>query len=135
MRNHTAPRAARPACAPWEMIRRVLHSPDLQPSSKVLLLCVLDHAGHGKASCTASNATLAREAGLTDRRARTLLADLEAYRWLESDRPGGKYGSRSFRPGRRAEGGSMPAGSQGGWLSIVRMMAARGQPTYPITGQ
>lgn len=106
------------------MLRRVLHSPDLEPSAKVILLCVLDHAGYGRASCTASNGTISRESGLADRRTREILADLVDGGWLMAQRAGGKFGSRSFHPGPRSKGGTPPPG---GWQPSARGLATRRQ--------
>lgn len=106
------------------MMRRVLQSPDLEPSAKVVLLCVLDHAGYGRTSCTASNGTISRESGLADRRTREILAVLVAGSWLMARRAGGKFGSRSFHPGPRSRGGAPPPG---GWHPAATPLASRRQ--------
>lgn len=48
-----------PSSQPWDLNRAILAS-DMGQSSKVLLLVIVDHAGHGRSKCTASMDTLAR---------------------------------------------------------------------------
>ena len=55
-----------PPSQPWDLNREILAS-DLGQASKILLLVIVDHAGHGRSKCTASTDTLAREAGMTGR--------------------------------------------------------------------
>jgi Helix-turn-helix domain len=78
---------------PFDLNRAILAS-DLSQSSKVLLMVIVDHARHGRSSCTASTGTLAREAGMTDRHVRNLLPGLEASGWIQIERATGSRQSR-----------------------------------------
>ena len=82
------PRPQTPSSQPWDLNRAILAS-DLGQSSKVLLLVIVDHAGHGRSKCTASTDTLAREAGMTGRHVRNLLPALEAAGWIQIERATG----------------------------------------------
>jgi hypothetical protein len=78
---------------PFEINRRVLAS-DLSLAAKALLLVILDHARHGLSKCTASTRTLAREARITERHVRNMLADLEARKLIRIERATGSVHSR-----------------------------------------
>ena len=77
----------------WDLNRAILAS-DLGQSSKVLLMVIVDHAGHGRSKCTASTGTLAREAGMTGRHVRKLLPGLEEAGWIQIERATGSRQSR-----------------------------------------
>jgi hypothetical protein len=84
---------------PFE-VQRSIFAADLEPSAKILLLVILDHAGYGKTRCTASNATLAKESRLGIRQAIYLLRGLEAAGWLAVERLGPTVNhGRVLRPG------------------------------------
>lgn len=87
------PRPHTSSSQPWDLNREILGS-DLGQSSKVLLLVIVDHAGHGRSKCTASTDTLAREAGMTGRHVRNLLPGLEAAGWIQIERATGSRQSR-----------------------------------------
>jgi hypothetical protein len=87
------PRPQTPSSQPWDLNRAILAS-DLGQSSKVLLLVIVDHAGHGRSKCTASTGTLARESGMTGRHVRRLLPALEADGWIQIERATGSRQSR-----------------------------------------
>lgn len=82
-----------PPSQPWDLNREILAS-DLGQASKILLLVIVDHAGHGRSKCTASTDTLAREAGMTGRYVRKLLPALEAAGWIQIERATGSRQSR-----------------------------------------
>jgi hypothetical protein len=86
-------KAPSPKQQPWDLNRAILAS-DLGQSSKVLLLVIVDHAGHGRSKCTASTGTLARESGMTGRHVRRLLPALEANGWIQIKRATGSRQSR-----------------------------------------
>jgi Helix-turn-helix domain len=87
------PRPQTQSSQPWDLNRAILAS-DLGQSSKVLLLVIVDHAGHGRSKCTASTDTLARESGMTGRHVRRLLPALEADGWIQIERATGSRQSR-----------------------------------------
>lgn len=87
------PRPQTPSSQPWDLNRAILAS-DLGQSSKILLLVIVDHAGHGRSKCTASTDTLASEAGMTGRHVRNLLPALEAAGWIQIERATGSRQSR-----------------------------------------
>ncbi len=101
MHPHSAPpRPARQvAVNPFDLNRRVLAS-DLSLAAKAVLLAILDHAGHGRSACWASNRTLARETGITERHACTVVADLAARGLIRIERAtGSKHSRRTIRLG------------------------------------
>jgi hypothetical protein len=91
MSKPTTSRALRPYPTPkgyqWEVNRRILYSP-LAAAAKVVLLIIIDHARHGQSVCTASNATLAREAGCQPRHVIRIVRELEKRGWITLDRKG-----------------------------------------------
>lgn len=97
--HSASPRGHVKGCPPtassqrWDLNRAILTS-GLSPSARVLLLIIVDHAGHGRSRCTASTRTLACESGLTDRHVRRLLRGLEAAAWIRIERATGSRHSR-----------------------------------------
>ena len=91
--ENVKPRPESPPSQPWDLNREILAS-SLSQSAKVLLLVIVDHAGHGRSKCTASTGTLARESGMTDRHVRNLLPALEAAGWIQIERATGSRQSR-----------------------------------------
>lgn len=85
----TPRRALRPSPAidGWAINRRVFAA-QLDPGAKIVLLVVLDHARHGQSTCTASNATIAREANLSVRQIGLHVKMLVEDGWLDLERLG-----------------------------------------------
>jgi hypothetical protein len=100
MGQSTPARADRqPAVNPFDLNRRVLRS-DLSLAAKAVLLRILDYAGHGKSTCWASNRTLARETGVTERHVSSVVADLAARGLVAVERAtGSKHSRRTIRLG------------------------------------
>lgn len=78
---------------PFKMNRRILES-DLCPTAKVLLLMMVDHAGHGQSLCMVSGEKLAEKLGITPRYVNRLTRELEADGWIRVVRLGGTNLSR-----------------------------------------
>lgn len=86
--HHTRPQVnAVQSENPFEVNRRVFAS-DLDPGAKIVLLVILDHARYGQSKCTASNKTLARESGLSERQTIRHVQNLVDSGWLDLDRLG-----------------------------------------------
>src|SRR5262245_21500791 len=66
---------------PFAINRWILKS-DLPAGAKVLLLVIVDHAGHGRSVCFASHATLAEESGMSPRQVRRLVHELADAGWI-----------------------------------------------------
>ena len=94
MPPHSAsPRASSQPVNPFELNRRVIAS-DLSHAAKLVLLAILDHAGHGRSTCWASNRTLARETGVAERHVRRVISDIAARGLVRIERATGSVHSR-----------------------------------------
>jgi hypothetical protein len=98
--HHSAsPRADRQAASPHEVNRGVIRS-DLTKAAKLVLIRILYYAGHGDSFCWATNRTLARETGVTERHVRDIIPDLEARGLVRVERrSGSKHSKRDIYVG------------------------------------